>query len=99
MVRLPTDAIQHRIAQIQIRRSHVDLGAQHARAVGEFTGTHAAEQIEALLRGAVAVRAFAPRLCEGAAVLPDLVGSQVVDVGLVTPDQLFGPQVQLLEVV
>ena len=43
------DAVEHRIAQVDVARGHVDLGAQHARAVGKFAGAHAAEQIEIFL--------------------------------------------------
>ena len=43
------DAIEHRIAQVDVARRHVDLGAQHARAVRKFAGAHAAEQIEVFL--------------------------------------------------
>ena len=35
------DAVQHRVAQVDVRRRHVDLGAQHVRAVGELAGAHA----------------------------------------------------------
>jgi hypothetical protein len=54
------DAVQHRIAQIDVARRHVDLRAQHARAVRELAGAHAAEQIEVLLDAAVAERAVRP---------------------------------------
>ncbi len=63
------DAVEHRIAQIDVARGHVDLGAQHARAVGEFAGAHAAEQVEVLLHAAVAERAVLARLGQGAAVV------------------------------
>ena len=39
------DAVHHGIAHIQVRRSHIDFGTQHACAVGEFAGFHAFEQI------------------------------------------------------
>ena len=62
------DAVEHRIAQIDIARGHVDLGAQHAGMVGELAGAHAAEQIEVLLDAAVAERAVLARLGQRAAV-------------------------------
>src|SRR4029453_6849310 len=40
-----------------------------------------------------------PRLGQRAAVLPDLLGREVVDVGKPAADQLLGPLVELLEVV
>ena len=62
------DAVEHRIAQIDVARRHVDLGAQHARAVRKFARAHAAEQVEVLLDRAVAERAVLARLGERAAV-------------------------------
>ena len=44
-MRAAQDAVQHRIAQIDIARFHVDPGAQRFGAVGELTGPHAAKQI------------------------------------------------------
>ncbi len=93
------DAVQHRIAQVDVGRGHVDLGAQHVGAVGELAGAHAAEQVEVLLDAAVAVRAVGAGLGERAAVGADLVGRVRVDVGLATSDQLLGILVELLEVV
>ena len=43
------NAVEHRIAQIDVAGRHVDLGAQHPRAVREFAGPHAAEQVEIFL--------------------------------------------------
>ena len=85
--------------RLMLRRGHVDPGAQHARAVGELAGAHALEQVEALLGRPVAPRALAAGLGERAAVLADLVGGEVVDVGLAGPDEVDGPLVELLEVV
>ena len=73
VVRLAADPVQHRIAQRQVGRRHVDLRAQHARAVGKLPGAHAPEQVEVLLGRAVAIRALSPRLGERAAVLANLV--------------------------
>ena len=78
---------------------HVDPRAQHARAVGELAGAHAREEVEALLRRPVAPRALAAGLGERAAVLADLVGGEVVHVGLAGLDEVDGPLVELLEVV
>ena len=61
------DAVEHRVAQVDVAGRHVDLGAQHARAVGELAGAHAAEQVEILRDAAVAIGAVAARLGQGAA--------------------------------
>ena len=93
------DAVHHRVAHVEVGRGHVDLRPQRARAVGELAGPHALEQVEVLLDRAVAVGAVLARLGQRAAVLADLVGGQVADVGLAGLDQLHGPLVELLEVV
>ena len=79
--------------------AHVDLGAQHARAVGKFARPHATEEVETLGHRAVAKRAVLAWLVEVAAVLADLLGRQVVDVGLAVLDQDLGQPVDLIEVV
>ena len=75
------------------------LRAQDAGAVRELAGAHAREEVEALLRRPVAPRAVAAGLGERAAVLADLVGGEVVHVGLAGLDEVDGPLVELLEVV
>ena len=62
------DAVEHRVAQIDVARCHVDLGAQHARAVRKLAGAHAAEQVEVFLHAAVAERAVLAGLGQRAAV-------------------------------
>ena len=93
------DPVHHRIAHVDVARRHVDLGAQHVRAVLEFTGAHAAEQIEILVDRASAVRALASGLGERAAIFANLVGRQAVDVRLAVTNELLGPLIQLLEIV
>ncbi len=93
------DAIQDRVAQVDVGRRHVDARAQHASSIGELAGAHAREEVEALLRGPVPPRALPAGLGERAAVLADLVGAEVVHVGLAGPDQIDGPLVELLKVV
>ena len=99
VVRGVQDAVHDRVAHVEVGRGHVDLRPQRARAVGKLAGPHPPEQVEVLLDRAVAVGAVAARLGERAAVLADLVGRQVADVGLAGLDQLLGPLVELLEVV
>ena len=85
------DPVEHRVAQVEVRRGHVDLRPQHPRAVRELARAHALEQVEALLDRTVAPGAVPARLGEGAAVLADLVGGEVVDVGLAGLDQVRRP--------
>ena len=93
------DPVHRGIAQVEVRRGHVDLGAQHARAVGELPRPHPREEVEVLLDGPVPPRAHAARLGERAAGGAHLLGALVVDVRAARPDELDGPVVELLEVV
>ena len=78
----------------------VDLGTQGLFALLELPGTHAAEQVQVLLRGAVAVRRRTGRLAGiGTAVLAHLLTAQVVHIGLALFDELFGVLVTLVKVV
>ena len=98
-VRRVQDPVEHRVAQVDVRRGHVELRPEHLRAVGKLARAHALEQVEALVDRAVAPRAVLARLGERAAVLADLVGGEVVDVGVARLDQVDGPVVELVEVV
>ena len=57
------------------------------------------KEVEIFLDDPVAIRAVLAGLGEGAAVLADLVGGEVVDVGFAVLDELEGPLVELAEVV
>ena len=70
-----------------------------ARAIGKFPGAHALEQIQILFDRAVAIRAVFARFGQRAAILANLLGRQIVDVGLAILDQLDRPFVELIEIV
>ena len=93
------DPVQDRVAEIDVARAHVDPGTQHPGAVGEVATAHLAEQLEVLVDGPIPPGAVPARLRERAAVFPDLVRRQVVDVREAEADQLDRPLVELLEVV
>ncbi|MNH08227.1 hypothetical protein D3C79_676360 [compost metagenome] len=94
-----TDAVEDRVAQVHVRRRHVDLGPQYALAVLELAGLHAREQVEVVFDAALAERAVLARLLQVAAVFLGLIRGQVADIGLATLDQFNGPVVQLAEIV
>ncbi len=93
------DAVHDRVAHVEVGRGHVDLGAQDAGAVGKLALAHALKQVEILLDAAVAVGAVCAGLGEGAAMLANLLGGEVIDVGLAGLDQLHRPREELIEVV
>ena len=66
---------------------------------GNSPCAHPGEEVEVLLHGSVAPRARPARLGQRPAMLSDLVGGQVVDVGQPGTDQMPRPFVELLEVV
>jgi hypothetical protein len=93
------DAIHGRVAQIHVRRGHVDLRPQGAAAVGKLAPAHAVEAGRDSRPLAIAKRAVAARLFERAAIGTDLVGGQVAHVGVALLDELPSPIVHLLEIV
>ena len=99
VVGVMADAVQHRIAHEHVLVGHVDAGPQHSLAVGELAGGHPPEQVQVLLGAAVAPRAVGACLGEAAPVLGDGLGVLVVDVGQAGHNQVFGPLVELIEVV
>ena len=82
------DAVHDRIAHVDVGRGHVDLCTQNAAAIGEFALLHAGEQVEVFFDGAVAIRAVFSGFRESAAVLTNLIGGEVIDVGLAGLDEL-----------
>ncbi|MNX80473.1 hypothetical protein D3C86_1121350 [compost metagenome] len=93
------DAVEHRVAQHDVRRGHVDLGAQHVLAVAVLAGAHVAEQRQVFRHRAVTERRGLARLGEVAARGGDLLGGLAVHIGGAALDQRFRKGVQLLEVV
>jgi len=91
--------IEHRIAQINITGTHVDLGAQDARAVLKFAGAHAPKQIEIFVHRTLAKRAVGAGLGQRAAGGAHLFVALIVDIGIAGADQVFGPVVELREIV
>ena len=94
-----TDAIGQRVAQVDVAGSHVDLQAQHHGAIGEFASRHAAKQIEALRSRAIAPGRVGARLRQGAAILADLVGTLLVNIGVPSFDESLGKGIKKIEVV
>ena len=91
LMRRVQDAVHDRIAHVQIRRRHVNLRAQHTHPVGEFALLHAGKKVEIFFDCAVAKRRVLAGLCQRAAVLANLVGGEVIDIGLACADELRVP--------
>ena len=93
------NAVDRRVAQIEVGRRHIDFGAQGAAAIRELPVFHALEQIEVFLRRAAAVRAFAARLCQRATVFAHFIGRQIADIGLAVADELDRIFIALVKVI
>ena len=94
-----TDAVDHRIAHLHIRRRHFDPGAQDVGAVRELAVPHAGEEVQVLVHTAAPVRALPARLGDRAPGLADLRLAQAAYVRAAALDELHGEAVQFLEVV
>ena len=94
------DAVDGRVTHIHVGAGQVDLGTQSLFTLLELTGTHPAEQVQILLRGAVTPRRGTAGLAGiGTTVLAHLVTGQVVHVGLAFQDELLGVLVALVKVI
>ena len=94
------DAVDGRVAHVHVGAGQVDLGTQSLFTLLELTGTHPAEQVQILLRGAVTPRRGTAGLAGiGTTVLAHLVTGQVVHVGLALQDELLGVLVALVKVI
>jgi hypothetical protein len=98
-VRGMQDPVEDRITHVDVPGSHVDARPKDTGSVRELARPHAGEEVEVLVDRPVAPGTLAPRLGQRAAVLADLVGRQVVDVGLAGLDEADGPREEPLEVV
>jgi len=69
------------------------------RSIFELALAHATEQVEVLFHAACAMRAVLAGLGQRAAMRADLLGTEIINVGLALLDQRDGELVELLEVV
>ncbi len=92
-------AVHDRVAQVDVGRRHVDLGAQHQAAVRMLAVAHLAQQRDRLGGRAVAPGRVDAGFGQGAAVGPDLVGALFIDVGVAGLDQRLGELIHIAEVV
>ena len=93
-----TNAVQHGVTHVEVAAGQIDLGAQGVLTLGELTGAHTAEQIQALFHRTVAIGANCGT-GQVTAIFAELLGSQLADIGQTLLDQFFGILIGLLEVV
>jgi hypothetical protein len=93
------DAVEDRVAQVDVGRGHVDLRPQYVRAIRKVPLFHGPEEFEVLAGAAVAVRRVAARLGQRAAVGADFLGALAVDIGEAALDEVLGRLVHEGEIV
>ena len=93
------DAIDHRVAHVDVGRSHIDFGPQHLFAVGESAGPHLLKQLQVFLHRTAAEGAFLPWLGERPPGLADLLGAQVADKGQPFFDEPDGAFVHIFKII
>ena len=67
------DAIHNRVAEVHIRRCHIYLGSEHARAFGKLAGIHAHEEVQIFLGRARPIGALRARYGGSALLLSYLL--------------------------
>ena len=101
MVRV-ANPVNRRIAHGHIRRSHrvgADFGAQNVFAVFVLAGFHIAKNRQRFASRPIAKRRIDAGRAEIAAVFLHIVGALAINVGKAGCDQVFGHQIQLLEII
>ena len=99
VVRHVGDAVNDRVAHIDVRGGHIDLCAQHLLAVRILSFLHLFKELQVLLHGTVPVGAFLSGLGQGAAVLLDLLRRKITDIRLAFFNQENGALIHFLEVI
>ena len=99
MVFRVANAVEDGIAQPNIRRRHVNFGAQCARAVGKLAVLHPREKVEIFSNGTIAERAVFAGTVGDAAVFVHVLGRKIADVGFGLFEESDGVLIELVEVV
>ena len=93
------DAIEDGIPEEHVGMGHVYLGAQHLGSVRILPVPHFAEETEVLFDAAVSPGTLGAGGFHRAAALADFLLGLVVHIGEAFVDELFGPFIQLVEIV
>ena len=93
------DAVERRIAHVDVRARHVEPGAQHGGPIEQGAGAHLAEAGKVFGGRAIAKSTVCAGVSEVTAVRSHLVGTLLVDVGQARIDQRFRGAVHEIEIV
>ena len=98
MVRHVVDAVDDRVAHIEVAGSEVNLCTERHSAVFKLAGAHAGKQVETLLHRTVTVRALR-RGGEVAAHFTHLVRRELANIGKALFDELYGAVVHIFKII
>ena len=98
-VRGVADAVDDRVAHVDVGRGHVDFGAQDVAAIRVFAVHHFLKEGAVFFDAAFTVGAVAAGFGQGAAIFADCFGVLAVHIGEAFVDKLEGVVQQLREVV
>ena len=93
------DPVKHRVSQIHIRRSHIDLCPKHHLSIRIFPVFHLFKKPQIFLGASVPERTFFPRLRQSAAVFPHLVRIETADKRLALFNQFYGAIIHRFKIV
>ena len=99
MVRRVPDAVEHGIAQVDVRGAHVDAGPQRHAAVGVQAFAHFLQQTKGFFCRAIAPGRVHARFSQGAAHLAHRLRVLLIDVSVSRPDQRLREAVHDPEIV
>ena len=99
MVMSVHDAIENRIAKIQVGRRHIDLGPQCFGSVWEFPFFHSGKEVQILFDRTIAIWAIATWLRQSSSVLAHLIRIKVANKGDPLANQLTCPVVKLFKII
>src|SRR6185312_6774312 len=94
-----TDTVEDGVAQVDVRRRHIDLRAEDVLAVREFSGFHSAKQVKVFIDRALAVGAVLAGLGERAAKRADFIRGKTVYICFALLDKIFGAFIKFIEVI
>ena len=92
------DAVEHRVAHVEVAAGQVDLGPEGHGAFGKLPRPHPAEQVQGLLHGPIPV-GRGGRHADAPPVGLELLRGELADVGQPLPDELLGILIHFFKVI
>ncbi len=92
-----TDAIQHRVAEVDVGRGHIDFGPQAPFAVRILPRLHITEDFQIALGGGIPRGAGLTGLLGNAAIILPFFLSQITAIRFARLDEILGNLIHLIE--